>query len=154
MPGTISLRAPNVAEAPELAASFVASVAGLAKIPWGDGQALTHATGRLVEFALQHAYLEGAEGEIAVEAHLFDGGVRIDVHDWGLPLELERSRASGDTSNSLLLGIPALDLEGLVDEASFHSLGRDGKLFTIVKYCEHASPVASSSPLLTDHDDH
>jgi N-acetylglutamate synthase-like GNAT family acetyltransferase/anti-sigma regulatory factor (Ser/Thr protein kinase) len=154
MPGTISLRAPNVAEAPELAQSFVASVAGMAKVPWEDGRALTQAAGKLVEFALEHAYLAGTEGEIAVEAHLFDGGVRIDVHDWGLPLELERSRSAGEATNTLLPGLPGLDLGGLVDEMSFHSLGRDGKLFTIVKYCEHDSPVSTSAPLLTDHDDH
>src|SRR3954451_17957236 len=94
MAGTISLRAPSIGPTRELTASFVESVARLASIGDADTAALTQAATRLVDFALEHAYLPGGEGEIAVEAHLFDGGVRIDVHDWGLPLEFERDRTA------------------------------------------------------------
>jgi anti-sigma regulatory factor (Ser/Thr protein kinase) len=148
MAGTISLRAPSIGPTRELTASFVESVARLASIG-DDAAALTQAATRLVDFALEHAYLPGVEGEIAVEAHLFDGGVRIDVHDWGLPLELARNRGPASP-----LAIAGLDLEGLVDEVSFQSLAQDGKLFSIVKHCAHDSPVCVSAPLVSDHDDH
>jgi anti-sigma regulatory factor (Ser/Thr protein kinase) len=154
MQATISLRAPAIGAAPELAVGFVDSVAALAKVGHDDAAALRTAAGRVVRFALEHAYPQGADGDLAVEAHLFDGGIRLDVHDWGLPLELERTRADTGGHESSVLEVPGLDLTGLVDEAAFHSLGRDGKLFSIVKHCAHDSPVAASAPLLSEHDDH
>lgn len=93
MQSRISLRAPNIDQAPELAVGFVGSIAAVAGLAREDAASLGQATDRLVRFALEHAYPEGAEGEIVVEAHVFDGGIRIDVHDWGLPLELARARA-------------------------------------------------------------
>jgi Acetyltransferase (GNAT) family len=78
----------------------------------------------------------------------------LDVHDWGLPLELERARSETGAHEATELQLPGLDLTGLVDEAAFHNLGRDGKLFSVVKHCAHDSPVAASAPLLTEHDDH
>jgi serine/threonine-protein kinase RsbW len=154
MAGTISLRAPNIGPARDLASGFVESVARLAGIGDADARALTQATTRLVDFALEHSYPPGADGEIAVEAHLFDGGVRIDVHDWGLPLELQRVRA--ETASHLVspLTIAGVDLDGLVDEVSFQNLAQDGKLFSIVKHCVHDSPVSVAAPLVSDHDDH
>ncbi len=152
MQNTISLKAPNIGSAPELAVGFVGSVASVAGLAHDDAVSLGEATDRLVRFALEHAYPEGAEGEIAVEAHLFDGGIRIDVHDWGLPLELARARASGEKHTAAEL--PGLDLGGLVDEVAFQALGPEGKLFTIVKHCEHDSPAVSASALMTEHDDH
>src|SRR4051812_43652937 len=149
MAGTISLRAPSIGPTRELTASFVDSVARLAGIGDDDAAALTPAATQLVDFALEHAYLPGADGEIAVEAHLFDGGVRIDVHDWGLPLELARNRGAASP-----LAIAGLDLQGLVDEVSFQSLAQDGKLFSVVKHCAHDSPVCVAAPLVSDHDDH
>src|SRR5947209_15061038 len=103
MQTSISLRAPAIGAAPELAAGFLDSVAALARLEREDAEALRTASERLVRFALEHAYPAGATGDVAVEAHLFDGGVRVDVHDWGLPLELERSRAeSGEHEASTL----------------------------------------------------
>ena len=154
MQATISLRAPAIGAAPDLAVGFVDSVAALAKVERDDTEALRTAADRLVHFALEHAYPEGATGDLAVEAHLFDGGIRLDVHDWGLPLELERSRSETGGHEASELQLPGLDLSGLVDEASFHNLGRDGKLFSVVKHCAHDSPVAASAPLLSEHDDH
>jgi anti-sigma regulatory factor (Ser/Thr protein kinase)/GNAT superfamily N-acetyltransferase len=151
---TISLRAPAIGAAPELATGFTDSVAALTKLEQDDAAALREATDRLVRFALEHSYAGGARGEIAVEAHLFDGGIRIDVHDWGLPLELARTRAEDGDHEASALEVPGLDLAGIVDEASFHNLGRDGKLFSVVKHCLHDSPVAASAPLLSEHDDH
>src|SRR6266511_1793207 len=81
MQNTISLKAPNIGSAPELAVGFVGSVASVAGLAHDEAVSLGEATDRLVRFALEHAYPECAEGEIAVEAHLFDGGIRIDVHD-------------------------------------------------------------------------
>ncbi len=154
MQSTISLRAPNIGPAPELAVGFVDSVCSLVGLGESDAEALRRATDGLVRFALQHAYPEGVEGDIAVEAHVFDGGIRIDVHDWGLPLELERHRTAEGSHDASAFEAPDLDLEHLVDEVSFHNLGRDGKLFSIVKHCEHSSPVAAATPLLSEHDDH
>lgn len=135
MAGAISLRVPNAAESPPLVEAFVEAVVRLAGFRSEDAEAVTRAAGELARFALEHAYPPGADGELAVEVHLFDGGIRIDVHDWGLPFELERHRAPG-------LELPAPELAGLVDEVGFRSLGRDGKLFTIVKYAPHAAPTA------------
>jgi anti-sigma regulatory factor (Ser/Thr protein kinase) len=154
MQATISLRAPAIGAAPELAVGFVDSVAALAKVERDDAEALRIAVERLVHFALEHAYPEGTTGDLAVEAHLFDGGIRLDVHDWGLPLELERSRSETGDHEATDLRLPGLDLTGLVDEAAFHNLGREGKLFSVVKHCAHDSPVGASAPLLSEHDDH
>jgi anti-sigma regulatory factor (Ser/Thr protein kinase)/N-acetylglutamate synthase-like GNAT family acetyltransferase len=152
--GTISLRAPNIGPARDLTAAFVAGVARLASLSGDDAAALTRAAVLLVDFALEHAYLPGAEGEIAVEAHLFDGGVRIDVHDWGLPLELQRARSESASHLVSPLSLAGVDLDGLVDEVTFQNLAQDGKLFSVVKHCAHDSPVSVAAPLVSDHDDH
>lgn len=154
MRATISLRAPAIGGAPDLAVGFVDSVTAVAGVERADADALRVAAERLVRFTLEHGYPEGTAGDLAVEAHLFDGGIRLDVHDWGLPLEVERARAETGRHQSAALEVPGLDLSGLVDEESFHSLGRDGKLFSVVKHCAHNSPVAASAPLLYEHDDH
>jgi N-acetylglutamate synthase-like GNAT family acetyltransferase len=154
MQSTISLKAPNIGATSDLAVAFVDAVSRLANIDPADAGALTEATGKLVQFALRHAYPPGMDGDIAVEAHLFDGGIRIDVHDWGLPLDLQRHRAGGSSHAVSALDVSDLDLDKLVDEVSFQNLGHDGKLFSVVKHCMHDSPVAASAPLLSEHDDH
>jgi hypothetical protein len=85
MQSTISLRAPNIGSAPELAVSFVGSVSDLAGVAAPDGEAHCRATEALVRFALQHAYPDGREGEIAVETRIFDNGqeARHHVGRWG-----------------------------------------------------------------------
>ena len=152
MPTTISLRAPTSAPVRDLASSFVESVARGAGLNQEDEDALERATAAVVDFALAHAYAPGSDGELLVEAHLFDGGVRVDVHDWGLPLELQRDRTAAGAHVHAALELPGLGLDGLVDEASFQNLGRDGKLFSIVKHCAYAAAAAPTG--LSDHDDH
>ena len=72
MAGAISLRVPNAAESPPLVESFVGAVARLAGFCAEDAEAVTRASGELACFALEHAYPPGAEGELAVELHLFE----------------------------------------------------------------------------------
>ncbi len=80
MQATISLRAPAIGAAPGLAVDFVGSVAALAKVERDDAEAL-RAVERLVRFVLEHAYRDGVAGDLAVEAHLFDGGIRFHVDE-------------------------------------------------------------------------
>lgn len=95
-----------------------------------DTKALLQALKELVENAIVHAYKEHG-GYIAVTFHPFEYGIRVDVRDWGLPMSSTKHKS-----------VPIRDkadegfnrIYNLTDRFDYVNLGREGKLFYIVKY--------------------
>ena len=107
-----------------------------------DTKALLRALKELVENAIVHGYKDHG-GEIAVTFHPFAYGIRVDVRDWGLPMSSTKHKS-----------VPIKDkadegfnrIYNLTDRFDYVNMGREGKLFYIVKYA--AGALISQEPLL------
>ncbi len=98
-----------------------------------DVQALIDSVEELIHNAVTHAYKD-ERGYIEIALHPFKTGLRIDVHDWGIPMShqkhksvpLKREDSSGFNR-----------IYDLVDSFEYHNLGKEGKKFVIIKYASH-----------------
>ncbi len=95
-----------------------------------EREALIEATQELFDNAITHAYGDRI-GVIEISLHPFSYGIRVDVHDWGMPMAADKYAA-----------VP-LDLKEdkgfnriykLVDLFEYQNLGKNGKKFSIIKY--------------------
>ncbi len=102
--------------------------------------ALIQATHELFTNAVIHAYPE-KEGVIELVFHPFDYGIRIDVHDWGMPM-------SADKYSSVPIHLNKENgfnrVYQLVDQFEYTNLGKNGKKFSIIKYVKHHMQNRSS----------
>ncbi len=95
---------------------------------------LIEATDELFTNAVIHAYPHQT-GVIELEFHIFNYGIRIDVHDWGMPMAIDKYSS-----------VPIIDEkkdEGFnriyknVNKFEYKNLGKNGKIFSIIKYIKH-----------------
>ncbi len=80
--------------------------------------------------AITHAYSQ-QEGLIEIVFHPFDYGLRIDVHDWGMPME---STKYSSVPINLSEDKGFNRVYKLVDKFEYVNLGKNGKKFSIIKY--------------------
>ena len=99
-----------------------------------DLQALIKSTEELIANAVAHAYKDET-GYIEISLHPFKTGMRIDVHDWGIPMSYKKH-----SSVPLIRGEAHgfKRIYDLMDVFEYHNLGKDGKKFVIIKYASHA----------------
>ncbi|RRS31850.1 MAG: hypothetical protein P794_02960 [Epsilonproteobacteria bacterium (ex Lamellibrachia satsuma)] len=109
-----------------------------------DTQALFISVEELIQNAITHAY-KGEQGAIEVSLHPFKTGLRIDVHDWGIPMSHKRHQ-SIPIDKDASLGFN--HIYDLVDIFEYHNLGKEGKKFVIIKYASH--PLHTQKNLPTD----
>ena len=83
------------------------------------------ATRELLTNAIKHAYPKGKVGIIDVEIGFEPDGLRIEVHDMGLPIDFERVYKT--TKGGLK------QIEEYVDRLDFTNHGQKGKSFSIFK---------------------
>ncbi len=84
----------------------------------------------LINNVIKHAYIE-TEGLIEIEIHMFNQGIRIDVKDFGFPMSKLKHLSSIVDSNE---DNGFNKIHKLVDKFDYINLGKDGKVFTIIKY--------------------
>ncbi len=107
-----------------------------------DSQALTESVEELIHNAITHAY-KGEHGYIQIAIHPFKTGIRIDVHDWGIPMSVEKhqsvplDRKASEGFNRIY---------HLVDRFEYKNLGKEGKKFTIIKYASHPLHTDTALP--------
>ena len=96
-------------------------------------EALREALHELFENAARHAY-PSVEGPVEVVYHPFSYGLRIDVHDWGVPM-------AADKYNTVPIDLKEDKgfnrIYKLVDRFEYQNLGKNGKKFSIIKYLPH-----------------
>jgi len=109
-----------------------------------DTQALFISVEELIHNAITHAY-KGEQGSIEVSLHPFKTGLRIDVHDWGIPMS-HKKHQSVPINKDASLGFN--HIYDLVDIFEYHNLGKEGKKFVIIKYASH--PLHTQENLSTD----
>ena len=124
---SLTLTIPNHARFIPLALHFVEEAAELAKIEAKDRAELLHAARELIDNAVRHAYPKGMEGSVDIEVHYLHNGLRLSIHDMGMPFDFDAYMASERQG-----GLKRL--QTYVDELTFANLGHEGKSFTIFKH--------------------
>jgi len=134
---SIVLKIPSNIQCMKLVEDVIIDTCETLPLTKNDTQALLNSMEELIHNAVTHAY-KGERGYIEIALHPFKTGLRIDVHDWGIPMShtkhksvpLKKEDSSGFNR-----------IYDLVDSFEYHNLGKEGKKFVIIKYASH--------PLLT-----
>ena len=92
--------------------------------PSEDLKRLVRATRELVENIVEHAY-QGEEGLMEITLHGFDHSIRADVRDWGFPMTRQEFTAAGSKGFE--------KVRELTEQFTFKNLGKEGKVFTLIK---------------------
>ena len=114
-----------------------------------DTEDLIEAVRELFDNTITHAYKDQT-GIVEVAIHPFAYGIRVDLHDWGLPMAADKYAA-----------VP-IDLHAdkgfnrvykLVDLFEYNNLGKNGKKFSVIKYLpyeyeteEESTPAVQAEP--------
>lgn len=101
------------------------------EIPEGESGRVVELVGDVVRFTLEHAYPGNPSGQIEVSLDLVGTDVRVDVHDWGLPIA-----SGGGELGSLPPGLA--ELASRADDLRLVNLGADGKRISLHVGVSHA----------------
>ncbi|WP_353662100.1 GNAT family N-acetyltransferase [Hydrogenimonas sp. SS33] len=126
MEHNVTVTIPNDIRYLNLAVGVIRDAAQLAEIGNDDIADIVTASRELLFNAIRHAYPKGMQGPIDVDIQLQPHGIRVSVHDMGLPFDFERYMAS-EREGGLK------QIADYVDELRFSNLGKQGKSFTIFK---------------------
>ena len=98
-----------------------------------DAKALIEAVHELFINAIEHAY-PNQKGVIETEIHPFGYGMRVNIHDWGMPM-------AADKYSSVPIDLNKDEgfnrIYKLVDRFEYANLGKNGKIFSVIKYAKH-----------------
>jgi len=130
---SIVLKIPSNIQCMKMVQDVILDTCETLPLTQNDIQALLSSMEELIHNAVTHAY-KGERGYIEIALHPFKTGLRIDVHDWGIPMShkkhksvpLKREDSSGFNR-----------IYDLVDSFEYHNLGKEGKKFVIIKYASH-----------------
>lgn len=100
-------------------------------VPAAESAGIVGLVGDAVRFTLEHAYPDDPSGRIEVALDLVGTDVRVDVHDWGLPLA-----SGGGELGALPPGLAELSTRA--DDLRLLNLGADGKLISFHIGVSHA----------------
>ncbi len=126
MKHTVSLTIPNEKRYVPLCIDTIKNALRLAKIEVDDAVKIVAAARELLFNAVKHAYPANMNGIIDIDIRFLPHGIKISVHDMGLPFDFDSYMRSGREGGLKRIG-------KYVDELSFANLGKKGKVFTIYK---------------------
>ena len=133
MHDSIVLKIPSDIGCMSLVEHMITGMCTMLPLTQEDLQAMITSTEELIQNAIDHAY-KNERGYIEISLHPFKTGLRIDVHDWGIPMSYKKHN-----SVPLIRG----EYHGfkriydLVDVFEYYNLGKEGKKFVIIKYASH-----------------
>jgi GNAT superfamily N-acetyltransferase len=129
VPDRVRLTVPSEERLLPLVAAAVERYAEGLEVPREEGAELATLVLDAVRFVLDHAYPGDPTGEVEITLDVVQGGVAVDVHDWGRPL----TSGSGDED-----GPSELDaLAQRAEELRLINLGADGKRLSFRKRVSH-----------------
>ena len=126
MKHTVSLAIPNEKRYIPLCIETIKNALQLAKIEDADAVKIVAAARELLFNAVNHAYPANMSGIIDIDIRFLPHGIKISVHDMGLPFDFDGYMKSERAGGLKRIG-------EYVDELSFANLGKKGKAFTIFK---------------------
>jgi len=146
MHDSIVLKIPSDIACMSLVEHVIKDMCNILSLTQEDLEALIKSTDELVQNAVAHAY-KNEKGYIEISLHPFKTGLRIDVHDWGIPMSYKKHSA-----------VPLIRKEShgfrriydLVDVFEYHNLGKDGKKFVIIKYASYPLHDSTTPTLETE----
>ena len=130
---SISLKIPSDLKFMPIVEDLIRDTCDTLPLTEADTQALIESTRELIENAVLHAYKD-SPGYIQIGLHPFKTGLRIDVHDWGLPMSFKK-HISVPIKEGASEGFNRI--YDLMDLFEYKNLGKDGKKFVIIKYASH-----------------
>lgn len=130
---SIVLKIPSNIQCLEMVRDVIKNTCKTLPLTQDDVQALLSSTEELIHNAIIHAYKD-ERGYIEISLHPFKTGLRIDVHDWGIPMSHKKHK-SVPLEKDASLGFNRI--YNLVDTFEYHNLGKEGKKFIIIKYASH-----------------
>ena len=132
MNNTVLLKVPSKEHYFDIIKSTIKSLVKKIHFTQEDTTSLITATQELFNNAIVHAYKD-QRGSIELEFHPFDYGMRINVHDWGMPM-------TADKYSSVPIHLDKDKgfnrIYNLVDHFEYANLGKNGKMFSILKYAK------------------
>lgn len=138
---SISLKIPSDLKFMKIVEDLIRDTCDTLPLTDQDTQSLIQSTRELIENAILHAYKD-SHGYIQIGLYPFKTGLRIDVHDWGLPMSFKK-HVSVPIKKEASEGFNRI--YGLVDLFEYKNLGKEGKKFIIIKYASH--PLHKEKPL-------
>ncbi|WP_295419507.1 GNAT family N-acetyltransferase [Sulfurovum sp.] len=130
---SISLKIPSDLKFMRIVEDLIRDTCDTLPLTPEDIMAIIESARELIENAVIHAYKD-SPGYIQISLHPFKTGLRIDVHDWGLPMSLKK-HISVPIKEDASEGFNRV--YGLMDLFEYQNLGKDGKKFVIIKYASH-----------------
>ncbi len=130
---SIVLKIPSNIQCLEMVKDVIRNTCKTLPLTQDDIQALLSSTEELIHNAITHAYKD-ERGYIEIALHPFKTGLRIDVHDWGIPMSHKKHK-SVPIDKEASAGFNRI--YDLVDTFEYHNLGKEGKKFVIIKYASH-----------------
>jgi GNAT superfamily N-acetyltransferase len=101
------------------------------EVPPDESTRIVRLVGDVVRYTLEHAYPGDPSGQIELTLDLVGTDVRVDVHDWGLPLA-----SAGGELGALPAGLA--ELAGRAEDLRLLNLGADGKRISFHVGVSHA----------------
>ena len=130
---SIVLKIPSNIQCMKMVKDVILDTCETLPLTQNDTQALLDSMEELIHNAVTHAY-KGEKGYIEIALHPFKTGLRIDVHDWGIPMSHKKHK-SVPLKKEASLGFNRI--YDLVDTFEYYNLGKEGKKFVIIKYASH-----------------
>ena len=142
MKNSISLKIPSELGNCPIVVATISAFCKKVKFSKSGCRKLVKATKLLIHNAIVHAY-PNHEGWIEISLHTFGHGIRIDVRDWGTPMAkstftLSKPNKSTETGFNLV--------HGFVDDFHYKNLGKQGKVFSIIKRA--SLPLSVCKPII------
>ena len=130
---SIVLKIPSNIQCMDMVKDVIINTCKTLPLTQDDIQALLSSVEELIHNAITHAYKD-ERGYIEIALHPFKTGLRIDVHDWGIPMSHKKHK-SVPIDKEASAGFNRI--YDLVDTFEYHNLGKEGKKFVIIKYASH-----------------
>ena len=130
---SIVLKIPGNIKCMKMVKDVISDTCETLPLTQNDTQALLESVEELIHNAVTHAY-KGEHGYIEIALHPFKTGLRIDIHDWGIPMSHKKHTSvplEKDTSSGFKR------IYDRVDTFEYYNLGKEGKKFVIIKYASH-----------------
>jgi len=130
---SITLKIPGNIQCMKMVKDVISDTCETLPLTQNDTQALLESVEELIHNAVTHAY-KGEHGYIEIALHPFKTGLRIDIHDWGIPMSHKKHTSvplEKDTSSGFKR------IYDRVDTFEYYNLGKEGKKFVIIKYASH-----------------
>ncbi len=144
---TSTLTIPAQASYAKVAAAYVEAVAGHFGFSTGNSGQLGQALLITLDDIIARAFGPEENQEVQISCERLAVGLKISIREKGLPLaqeELASLAADRQTCPLVQLGDQFTCVRDLVDEASFHNLGRAGAEVHLIKYSQE--PNAAPEP--------